>query len=425
VEGSIGLAELSELGTRALATSAEAIAGVTELVQRVTGVDITVVSEVTADGSYVFRGLEKRPDVPVERDSAIPYEWSLCSRIHLGESPATVPDTRAVPALWRQWLRLKEGLGVDWDILAFCTRDVRLPNGKLYGTLCLHHLEPRPFSADEQALLEVLARLVGQELWRERAALELADALVALDAAEERRVELVDELRHELRAPLQVIDGYAEAMLDDVVAADDEHLTLVRREAGRAMRLLDDLAELARLEVRAAAGEPAAVAADETALEMRDRLAPLAEAAGVELVVDAGPALIRLPRKRLEQFFVNLVRNALRAVEHGGGSRVRIFVRRDGSVVELGVEDDGPGIAPDELPRVFERFYRGGSGRESGDGSGLGLTIARQIVETAGGEIAAEAGPAGGARIVARLPAAEDAPVEQAVAGGGEAAVQA
>jgi signal transduction histidine kinase len=420
VERSIGLAEISALGTRALATSAEAIATVAELVQRVTRVDITVVSEITRDGRYVFRGIERPGDVAVERDAAIPYEWSLCSRIHAGESPATVPDTREVPALWRQWLRLKQGLDVEWDILAFCTRDVRLPDGTLFGTLCVHHFEPRPFSADEEALLEVLARLLGQELWRERAARELADALVALDAAEERRVELVEELRHELRAPLQVIDGYAEAMVDAVVPADDEHLTLVRREAGRAMQLLDDLADLARLEARAAGDEPARIAADEVAVEMRDRLAPLAEAAGVTLAAEVVPATVLLPRKRLEQFFVNLVRNALRAVQHAGGSQITIFVRREPTAVALGVEDDGSGISTDELPRVFERFYRGSSGRESGDGSGLGLTIAKRIVEAARGEIAAEPGHEGGARIVARL-----LPADEAAPGGDEAAVQA
>ncbi|HKP18388.1 MAG TPA: GAF domain-containing sensor histidine kinase [Gaiellaceae bacterium] len=406
MERSIGLAEIGELGTRALASSAEAIATVCELAHRTTGVDLTIVSEVTDDGRYVFRGFEKRGGGPGQRDAAIPYEWSLCSRIHAGESPATVPDTRDVPALWHQWLRLKEGLGVEWDILAFCTRDVRLPDGGLFGTLCVHHLEPRQFSADEQALLEVLARLLGQELWRERARVELADALAALDAAEERRVELVEELRHELRAPLQVIDGYAEAMLDQVVAADDDHLTLVRREAGRAAQLLDDLAELARLEARAASEEPTIVAADETALEMRERLAPLAEAAGIELVAEVIPAAVLLPRKRLEQYFVNLVRNALRAVEQGRGSRITIFVRREPAAVVIGVEDDGPGIAPDELPRVFERFYRGGAGRESGSGSGLGLTIARRIVEATHGEIGAEPSPGGGARIFARLPPA-------------------
>jgi signal transduction histidine kinase len=411
VDGTIGLAQLAEFGARALESSADEIAAVAELLQRATGVDFAVVSEITDDGRYVFRGIEKRLEAPVERDDAIPYEWSLCSRIHAGESPPTVPDTRKVPALWRQWLRLKGGLGVDWDVLAFATREVRLPDGSLFGTLCVHHLEPRPFSADEEALLQVLARLLGQELWRERAARELDDALVALDDAAQRRVELADELRHELRAPLQVIDGYAEAMLDGVVARDDEHVILVGREAGRAMRLLDDVAELVRLEGPVATEEEARVpvAADETVAEMRERLAPLAESAGIELVADVSPATLRVPRKRLEQCMVNLVRNALRAVQQGGGTRITMFVRLEPDGVAIGVEDDGPGIAADELPRVFERFYRGSSARDAADGSGLGLTIARRIVEAAGGEIAVEPVAPHGARFVARLPLAEQA----------------
>jgi signal transduction histidine kinase len=401
----LGLAQIADIGARTLASSAEAIAAVAELAQRTTGVDITVVSEITDDGSYVFRGLEKRIELPLGRGAAIPYPASLCSRIHAGESPATVPDTREVPALWRHWLGLKEGLGVDWDILAFCTRDVRLPDGSRFGTLCLHHLEPRVFSDDEQALLEVLARLLGQEIWRERAAHELASALDALDAAERSRVELAEDVRHELRAPLQVIDGYAEGMLDGILARDDEHLTLVRREAARAMQLLDDIAELARLETRGGAEESEPLRADETVLEMRDRLAPIAAAAGIELLADVSPAKIVVPRKRLEQFVVNLVRNALRAAQEGGGSRITVFVRPSGAEVAVGVEDDGPGIDPDEAPRVFERFYRGRSARNARSGAGLGLTIARRIVETAGGTIAVEPVEPQGVRVVARLPA--------------------
>ena len=413
MDPSTGLAQIAELGARSLATSADAIAAVTDLVQRTTGIDITVTSEITADGNYVFRGLEKRPALPAERDSAMPYSMSMCSRVHAGESPATVPDTREVPALWQQWLRLKEVLGVEWDLLAFCTREIRLPDGSLYGTLCLHHLEPRAFTADEEALLEVLARLVGQEIWRERSARQLVETLDALHTAEQRRVELAQELRHELRAPLQVIDGYAEAMLDGVVATDDEHLTLVRQESGRAMQLLDDLADLARLETRsdprAVARTQPAVAADRVVVEMRDRLAPLAEAAGVELVAEVVPATVTIASKRLEQFVVNLVRNALRAVGDGAGTRITMFVRSVGAVVEIGVEDDGPGISAGELPRVFDRYYRGSSGRGASLGSGLGLTIARRIVEAAAGTVGAEPVVPRGVRFVARLPVAEQA----------------
>jgi signal transduction histidine kinase len=402
---SVGLARIAELGTRALASSAEAIDVVAELAQRITDIDITVVSEMTLDGRYVFRGLEKQPSLPLERDDVIPYEWSLCSRVHAGESPATVPDTRAVPALWQQWLRLKEGLGVDWDITAFCTRDVRLPDGTLFGTLCLHHLEPRAFSPDEEALLEVLARLLGQEIGRERAAVELDHTVQALELAERRRVELAEELRHELRAPLQVIDGYAEAMLDGVVERDDEHVVLVRREAGRAMRLLDDLTELTRLEVSPGRDEPAGqVSLDEVALEMRERLAPLAESAGLELAADVAPAIVTASRRRIEQLVVNLVRNALRAAQHGEGSRITVFVRPDLDTVSIGVEDDGPGIPATELAYVFDRFYRGVSARDQGTGSGLGLTIAQRIVTDAGGTIIAEPMTPNGTRIVAKLP---------------------
>jgi signal transduction histidine kinase len=415
----IGLAALTELGALALASSADAIEATCALVQRLSGVDITVVSEVTADGRYVFRGLENRFEIPLQRDAAIPWEWSLCSRVHAGESPATVPDTRKVPALWGAWLRLKQGLGVEWDVLAFCTRDVRLPDGSLFGTLCLHHQAPREFGPDEEALLDVLACLLAQEVWRERSAARLAETVEALELEVRTRVELAEELRHELRAPLAVIDGYAEAMLDGVLARDDEHVVLVRREAGRAVRLLDELVDLVRLEARLAtdtATEP--VDAQAVAAEMHERLQPLAEAAGVALSLETVPAVVDVPRRRLEQLWINLVRNALRAVSGSAGSEIVLFVRAAAETIEVGVEDDGPGLDDDELGRVFERFYRGSSGREAGEGSGLGLTVARRIVESAGGKVAAERREPRGLRVVGRLPAAEG------VAGGRHAAPQ-
>ena len=428
MDASSGLAQIAQLGARSLASSADAIAAVTDLVQRTTGIDITVTSEITAAGEYVFRGIEKSLLLPVERDSAMPYPMSMCSRVHAGESPATVPDTREVPALWQQWLRLKEALGVDWDLLAFCTRDIRLPDGSLYGTLCLHHTQPRAFTADEEALLEVLARLVGQEIWRERSARELVDTVDALHDAERRRVELAQELRHELRAPLQVIDGYAEAMLDGVVRADEDHLVLVRQESAPAMQLLDDLADLARLETRAdprgTATEQPGVAADRVVVQMRDRLAPLAESAGVELVADVVPATVAIVSKRLEQYVVNLVRNALRAVGDGAGTQITMFVRLTETDVEIGVEDDGPGIGAGELPRVFDRYYRGSSGRGGSPGSGLGLTIARRIVEAAGGTVAVEPIVPRGVRFVARFPTAPVGGGEETAAGVAQPAVE-
>jgi signal transduction histidine kinase len=209
-------------------------------------------------------------------------------------------------------------------------------------------------------------------------------------------------------------------MLDGVIARDDVHVTLVRREAGRAIQLLEDVAALVRLEQPAAGNGAAAVAADAVAEEMRERLAPLAEAAGVALVTETGPAQVELPPGRLEQLLVNLIRNALRAVQGGGGTRITIFVRRRRASVELGVEDDGPGMSSEERARAFDRFFRGASDGVEAQGSGLGLTIARRIVNAAGGEIAAEPLAPRGLRVVARLPARAEGGT-----GGGEAPPQA
>jgi signal transduction histidine kinase len=405
VDGELRIADLAQLGRRSLSSSEQAIAQVTELVQRLSGVDITVLSEVS-DGNYRFAGLETVPALPlVPGSSAIPFESSLCSRVHLGLAPAVVPETRDEPALWEQWLKLKQGLGVDWDIRAFCTTDVRLPDGSLYGTLCLHHREPRAFSDDEQALLAVLARIAADEIARERARDALDVAVERLTAAEQLRAELVEELAHELRAPLQVIDGYVEGMLDGVLEREDATLALIRREAGRSVRLLDDLAYLTRLETAARPEAPERVELAAAVDEAVERFAPLASAAGTTLRAETEPVAALVPRGRLEQVLVNLTRNALRAVADDGSSVV-VFARREGEWALVGVEDDGPGIPPDELARVFDRFFRGRSTRDQQRGSGLGLTVVRRIVETAGGSVSAEQREPRGVRVIARLPVA-------------------
>ena len=405
MSGDLRIADLAELGQRTLASSETAIAQVTGLVQRLSGVDITVLSEVR-DGGYRFAGLETELALPlVAGSSTIPFSSSLCSRVHLGLAPAVVPEMRDEPALWDNWLELKQGLGVDWDIRAFCTTEVRLPDGSLYGTLCLHHREPRAFSDDEQALLAVLARIAGDEIARERARGELDLAVEQLARAEVLRAELVEELAHELRAPLQVIDGYVEGMLDGVLEREDATLALIRREAGRSVRLLDDLAYLTRLETAARSEQPDRVDLAAAVDESIARFAPLAAAAGTTLRSEAEPVTALIPRGRLEQVLVNLTRNALRAVAQDG-SAVTLFARAEGEWAVVGVEDDGPGIPPGEITRVFDRFYRGRSTRDRQHGSGLGLTVVRRIAEAAGGSVSAQQREPRGVRVVVRLPLA-------------------
>jgi signal transduction histidine kinase len=383
------LAEIARLAESGFTGEEDTIGRVAALTQRLLQIDIVIVSEITGDGRYVLRGLEAVPAMPVAAGDDMPYVVSLCSRIHAGEAEQRTTDTRDNPALNASWQVLKAAMDVEWDIRAFMTVDVPLPDGQRFGTLCVHHTEPRAFTDMERDVLALLARLVGDEVARAR--------------AEARRAELVDEIAHELRAPLMVIDGYAEAMLDGVIERDDEHVVLLRREAGRSLRLLDDLALLTRLELDDAP-EPADDV-DVAALlqETRERLAPLAEAAGLRLVVDAAPVLVRAPRRRLEQALANLVRNALRALGDADGEIALACRAEDGAAV-IEVADDGPGIPPDDLPHVFDRFYRGSAARDAGPGSGLGLTITRQIVERCGGSIAAEARSPHGTCFRIRLP---------------------
>src|SRR5207244_7595732 len=103
VSGDLGIAQLAQLGQRTLASSEEAIAQVTELVQRLSGIDITVLSEVR-DGGYRFAGLETIPALPlVAGETTIPFESSLCSRVHLGQAPAVVPEMRGEPGPRDPW----------------------------------------------------------------------------------------------------------------------------------------------------------------------------------------------------------------------------------------------------------------------------------------------------------------------------------
>ncbi len=400
----IALAEIAELSSRTVAGSDAVIRRVVALVQLLMRVDLTVLSEID-EGAYRFRWLETTIDgLALAPGDSMPYELCLCSRVHAGQAPPITAEMRDEPALWNAWRTIRPGLGADWDLRAFGTCEVRLPDGELYGTLCVHHREPREFSADELALLALLARLVGDEVGRERASAELAAAVAERQRAEEERAQLVDELAHELRAPLAVVDGYAEAMLDGVAARDDEHLRLVRQEAARCARLVDDLAYLARIERDQRADAVERIDLEKLVRATAERFTPLADAAGIVLESDASACWVVASPDRLEQVLGNLVRNALRAAR----GRVTLRAHTEAETVVVAVEDDGVGLLDDERERIFERFYRGADARASSRGSGLGLTIARRLIEQAGGSLLAERA-ASGSRFVVELRSAQPA----------------
>ena len=227
-----------------------------------------------------------------------------------------------------------------------------------------------------------------------------------LAETEERRVRLLGELAHELRTPLTVIDGYVEGMIDGVLPVTSERLGEVSDEVRRLRRLSDDLSALSRAEEGRLSLVVRPVDLASVVATAAGRLRPQAEDAGLELELDApASVVVDADPDRLAQVVTNLVGNAIRATPPGG--RVRVGVRAEGGHALLSVSDTGEGMAPADLERVFERFYRvpgrRGDGHEGG--SGIGLTIARGIMRAHGGELIASSDGHGlGATFTARLP---------------------
>jgi histidine kinase len=241
---------------------------------------------------------------------------------------------------------------------------------------------------------------------------ELADlgrdinALAAeLHATEERRLRLLSELAHELRTPLTTIDGYVEGLLDGVFEPTPQTFAAIGEETSRLQRLSNDLSLVSRAEEGALDYQWEDLDVGDLVATTVERLRPQFTASEVALTMEqpTTPVVVRGDAVRLGQVATNLIGNALGHVAAGG--QVGVAVAQRGQAAVLVVTDDGEGIAGEDLPRVFERFYRAAGTTRAG--SGLGLTIARAIVRAHGGDVtAASDGPGRGATFTVTLPTA-------------------
>lgn len=245
----------------------------------------------------------------------------------------------------------------------------------------------------------------------ERELAELADDVNTLARAlantEQRRLRLLGEVAHEMRTPLTVIDANIEGMLDGVVPATTDELASLAVEVRRLTRLVGDLSALSRAAEGAQPLRRRRVDLREVARAAAERLAPQVRDAGLTLAIEADAREVPTSADpdRLAQVVTNLVGNAIRATPAGGTVTVR--TRSDGSDALVEVSDTGTGIAAVDLDRIFERFVRLDPG--SSPGTGIGLTIARALVEAHGGTLTAtSAGRDAGATFTARLPLSRD-----------------
>lgn len=228
----------------------------------------------------------------------------------------------------------------------------------------------------------------------------------ALESTERRRLELVGDVAHELRTPVATLEGYLEGLLDGVVEPNARTWAKLHDEAGRLRRLIDDLQTLSRAEARQVSLNPRPLDPAEIARSALDRLAGQFAEKGLELSTELPGSLplVRADPDRAVQVLTNLLTNALHATPAPGS--VRLALQQVGDTVEFTVADSGRGIAPEHLPHLFERFYRVDKSRSRAlGGSGVGLTIARALVEAMGGQIwARSAGLGQGATFGFNLP---------------------
>ena len=230
----------------------------------------------------------------------------------------------------------------------------------------------------------------------------------ALEESERQRQSLVSDVAHELRTPLSNIQGHIEAMQDGLLEPDADNLETVHLQALHLNRLVDDLRLLAQSEARELRLDLSPESVGEIVQRVTTSFRAKAEAGEVRLEAAIEEALptVAVDRVRIEQALGNLVDNAIRHTPPGG--RVTAAASRRADSVRVEVADTGPGIPSEALPRVFDRLYRvdPSRDRETG-GSGLGLTIARQLVEAHGGTIWAESREGSGSRFGFDLPITE------------------
>ncbi|MDR9451908.1 MAG: HAMP domain-containing sensor histidine kinase, partial [Acidimicrobiia bacterium] len=264
-------------------------------------------------------------------------------------------------------------------------RTIRVAAGRLAGG---HYDERIPLPSDPE-LSELAA--------------DFNELAATLQETEVRRMQLVSEVAHELRTPLTTIQGYMEGLIDGVLEPSEEVYASVADEAARLQRVASDLSVLSRIEEGAIRFEfekvDLAAAAEKVANYLRQQYVDQDVALDVETDT---PLSVSGDPDRLAQVFTNLIGNALGHTPAGG--RVVVTSQQAGDLARVTVTDNGHGISPADLPRVFDRFYRAGQDPHS-TGTGIGLTIARSIVRSHGGDVTAHSDGLGrGATFVVEIP---------------------
>jgi two-component system sensor histidine kinase BaeS len=219
------------------------------------------------------------------------------------------------------------------------------------------------------------------------------------------RKQMTADIAHELRTPLSLILGHAEAVHDGVLPPSRENFEIIREEATRLEHLVNDLrtlslADAGELSIQLQTIEPQRLLHEVASLYQYQTQK---KNIMLDLEVASNLPTIEVDPGRMTQVLTNILDNAMRHTPQGG--RILLAAKEVENMVELSIQDSGPGLSTEDIDRIFERFYRTDSARQREDGgSGLGLAIARSIVQAHGGQLSAESKPGLGLKVSIRLP---------------------
>jgi len=318
----------------------------------------------------------------------VPLEGSIAGKVVQEGKPVIVEEVRAEPQFYSL---------VD-TLTRFQTRSILGVPLKVKDTVIgvlevLNKRKGEPFNEEDVKLLEILA----------------AQAAVAIENARLfQQSDFISDLIHELRTPLTSIIGYSKLMLDHEFdpATKRRFLETINREATRLSGLVNDFLDLVRLESGRAKINKKPVQLRQLLEECVAIMRPQADSRKIKIKLTIPPLLPLVPadEDRLRRVVLNLLSNAIKFNRDVG--QVEIKVELAEVWVKVSVSDTGIGILPEEIPHIFEKFYRGHAEGEV-PGSGLGLSIARQIVEAHGGKIWVESTPGQGSTFTFTIPLKE------------------
>jgi signal transduction histidine kinase len=338
---------------------------------------------------------------------------TLTGRVGLERRPQQIADVLADPEYGRLDIQRHGGFRTTMGV-------PMLLDGEVVGVLVVWRTQVDPFSERATELLTTFAAQAAIAI----RSVDLVNALKArtaeVEVASRHKSEFLASMSHELRTPLNAVIGFSEVLLErmfgDLNDRQEEYLRDIWSSGKHLLELLNEILDLSKVEAGQMTLEPTEFSLQEAlghglAL-VRERAARHGIRLGLEVAPDVG--LVRADELRIKQVIVNLLSNAVKFTPDGG--RVEVRARTEGSEVLVTVADTGTGVAAADRERIFESFQQGGRRASTTEGTGLGLTLSKRIVELHGGRIWVESKLGVGSTFGFAIPAGVPAPAAGAVA---------